>query len=78
MQNGGPERVFDADYLFGHWQDRQSSTGEVVGFARLQISGFDIFAEEEGGAPNPVPVPASAWLFLSALLGVAGVARRRG
>jgi hypothetical protein len=26
---------------------------------------------------NPVPIPAAAWLLGSALLGIAGVARRR-
>ncbi len=31
----------------------------------------------EGEMPNPVPVPAAAWLFASGLLGLAGVSRRK-
>ncbi|MEJ2686405.1 MAG: hypothetical protein P8124_04205 [Gammaproteobacteria bacterium] len=30
------------------------------------------------GGPAPVPVPAAAWLFASGLVGLVGVARRRG
>lgn len=29
-------------------------------------------------APSPVPVPAAAWLFVTALLGLVGLKRRRG
>jgi len=30
-----------------------------------------------GGGPDPIPVPAAAWLFGSGLVGLVGVARRR-
>lgn len=38
----------------------------------FDISGSKVFAD-----PSPVPVPAAAWLFGSALVGLAGIGRKR-
>lgn len=57
----------------GYWQDKSLTTGEQLGYAHLDITGFDLFKK-----PYPeIPVPASAWLFGSALIGMAAIRRRR-
>lgn len=51
-------------------------------FTRVGIGGQDLFGDSQGFdldavAINAVPVPAAAWLFVSGLLGLIGVARRK-
>jgi hypothetical protein len=42
----------------------------------LQVQGFESGGSEQY-VNNPVPLPAAAWLFGSALLGMAGIGYRR-
>ena len=63
--------------------------GDGLLFMSITIAGFDILGTnfdnlygsltyaEDGGNPNPVPVPAAVWLFGSALLGLVGFNRRK-
>jgi hypothetical protein len=43
----------------------------------IHVINFESGGSESFVAPSPVPVPAAAWLFGSALLGLAGMKRKR-
>ena len=62
----------------------ESSSGTVhidvdAGTWEFHLTGVGLAASGTGAfvATNPVPVPAAAWLFGSAMLGLAGVRRKR-
>jgi len=61
--------------------DKLTYTGSVTGTDRsgsgLTANTTTINWQVSGSTPNPVPVPAAAWLFGSGLIGLAGTARRR-
>lgn len=72
LQGAGPGSVFGADFIIAQWQDESLVSGEVLGFANLEIIGLEMLG------PYPqVPIPAASWLFGAALLGLATVGRRR-
>lgn len=62
------------DELFVVGYDRQTGLGTQV--ATVAFTGNELIFGEV--ATSEIPVPAAAWLFGSALVGLAGVARRRG
>lgn len=54
----------------GFWADDNGAISNIALWQGLSGGGT--------GTGNEVPVPAAAWLFGSALIGLAGVARKRG
>jgi hypothetical protein len=60
---------------------------ELLFFFNTAITEFDVTTFDQGGGNNlsnfrayttsPVPLPAAAWLFGSALIGLAGIKRRK-
>lgn len=54
----------------GLWDDAWNSEVRILGGARM-VAGIDNYKA------SFVPVPAAAWLFVSGLLGLVGVSRRR-
>lgn len=42
------------------------------------ISHANLYGKTSSPGPTPVPLPAAAWLFGSALLGIGGIGYRRG
>ena len=63
---GGNEDFLALDFRGSVWQWNDAPDNV---FTQVPVIGYIV--------ENPVPVPAAAWLLASALLGVAGTARRR-
>jgi hypothetical protein len=59
---------------FDLWATPSGGEGVYLSVVKIQSTGDDLEGSDWVGA---VPVPAAAWLFGSALLGLVGVARRR-
>ena len=54
--------------------------GQIVGFGLLSNGQSSAFLMTPTGvpvSPAPVPLPPAAWLFVSGLLGLAGIRRTR-
>jgi hypothetical protein len=72
----------DAD-IYGSGGGTASASGSVDPYFQIDASTPDasnyslVFSAGIGNAPQPVPLPASAWLMLSALGGLAMVGRKR-
>jgi hypothetical protein len=65
---GGIENYLALDLRNGSWA-WNDAPNDVHTVHNVPVSGYIV--------ENPVPIPAAAWLLGSALLGIAGVARRR-
>jgi hypothetical protein len=64
--NSGNEDYLALDFRVSAWAWNDAPTNV---FTQVPVAGYIV--------ENPVPVPAAVWLLASALLGVAGIARRR-
>jgi hypothetical protein len=64
--NSGDEDYLALDFRSGSWAWNDAPNNV---FTQVPVSGYIV--------ENPVPVPAAAWLLASALIGIAGIARRR-
>ena len=69
-----PDKLFNID-----WHQRFEMTGERnfhaegSGLQGLVMSSTNLFEV----TPSAVPVPAAAWLFMSGLIGMIGITRRK-
>lgn len=75
LQSGWTAGDCDLMGMFGYWRDEMMATGDELGFAHIEIAGIDMFGPVHEG-PSPVPVPSAAWLFASALIGMAAFRSR--
>jgi hypothetical protein len=71
-----------ASWFIGAVIGNGAAFAETASFSGSVISGPDFSATgpagqfvKEGVTPSPVPLPASAWLLLAGLVGIAGVGR---
>jgi hypothetical protein len=84
LSNSGP---FTNILPLGYWSDPEFDSGSVL---RFDIQFGDRFLHTNLDSPSPptnvvwavrsgdvVPVPAAAWLFVSGLIGLIGVAKRK-
>ncbi len=75
--NSFSSQVF-SPYSFLFTALASSTTIEFVGTGQSRYGPvIDTVSVVEFGTPNPVPVPAAAWLFGTALVGFVGYSRRR-
>ena len=71
----GPNYVW---YLFDRGDGAFEGTWDTVSLSDKDLSHLTLYIKEDGSVPPAIiPVPAAAWLFASALLGLIGIGRRR-
>ncbi len=73
--------VFTNSFNSDTGNDPTNNLFETIDFGGVSIISLAVTLEDSGAIDNirfsPIPIPAAVWLFGSALLGLAGVARRR-
>ena len=71
----GPNYVW---YLFEEGDGAFEGTWDTASLSDKDLSHLTLYIKEDGSIPPAIiPVPAAAWLFASALLGLIGVGQRR-